>query len=85
MIIEIIMARGSFGHSSSHVRLSPGDLNAIWHLTQAIGRFFWHMSPAAQCTTIGVPSVAGVFWMAKWDPLVEKKKIKNKSRKKLNK
>lgn len=85
VIFELIQARGSFGHSSSHVHLSPGDLNAIWHLTQAIGRFFWHMSPAAQCVTVGVPSAVGMVGLAKWDPLVEKKQIKNKSRKRLNK
>lgn len=85
IVLELIQARGSFGHSSSHVHLSPGDLNAIWHLTQAIGRFFWHMSPAAQFVTVGVPSAVGMVGLAKWDPLAPPKQIANKSRKKLKK
>lgn len=71
MILEIILARGS---SNTHIHLTPGEVNALWHLTQAIGKAFWHMNNWAQCVLVGVPSAFGIRWLARWNPLEEKKK-----------
>ena len=75
MILAVIEARGSV-----HIHLTPGDIRAIYQLTQAIGRAFWHMTTVGQCVTVGVPSAARMVWLAKWDPLVSGKKGKKWTR-----
>lgn len=72
MILKIIQARGS----TTHVHLTPQEVNAIWHLTQAIGRAFWHMTSVAQCIIVGVPGAYGIFWLHRWNPLENKEGAK---------
>jgi len=74
LILVAIEARGSSRGGGSHVRLSPADFNAIWHLTQWLGRQFWHLTSWAQVTLITVPAVPGFRWMQRWDPLVPQQK-----------
>lgn len=41
----------------------------VWHLTQAAGRAFWRMTPAAQCMLVDIPGLSSIVWLARWDPL----------------
>jgi hypothetical protein len=67
IILAGVQARG--GGSGSHIHLSPADFNAIWHLTQWLGREFWHMGTVAQCVVAGVPGIGGMVWLQRWNPL----------------
>lgn len=79
LILAVIEARASSHGGGSHIHLSPADFNALWHLTQWLGRQFWHMTPWAQVTLISVPSIPGFVWMWHWDPLAPQQR-KKKSR-----
>lgn len=65
MILQALQNRGQ-------IHLTPQETQALWRLTQAVGKFFWHMGPVAQGVTVGVPSFAGFIWMHRWDPLNSK-------------
>lgn len=67
MIVELVQARGT-----GRIHLTPGELHGLWRLTQAAGRAFWHMTPAAQCILVGAPGLSAVVWLARWDPLAGK-------------
>lgn len=74
VILAVIEARSSSrGGSGSHIHLSPADFNAIWHLTQWLGRQFWHLTAWAQVALIAVPAVPAFAWMQRWDPLAPEK------------
>lgn len=62
------------------VHLTPGEVNALWHLTQYIGRSFWHLATWVQVTLAGGPSVPGVIWLWRWDPLNPGKRQLSKKR-----
>lgn len=63
-LLAAVEARGT-----AKVHLTPGEVNAIWHLTQYIGRSFWHLAPWAQCVAAGVPGLGGTAWLWRWDAL----------------
>lgn len=78
VILTVVQAR-----AGTKVHLTPGEVNALWHLTQWIGRSFWHLNTFAQCVIAGVPSVTGFGWLLRWDPLLEKRQVRGSVKKKV--
>lgn len=64
VLLAAVQARGT-----SKIHLTPGEVNAIWHLTRYVGQSFWHLTAWAQVTIAAVPSVPGSVWLWRWEAL----------------
>lgn len=76
IVLAVVQARSSSRGGGSHIHLSPAVFNALWHLTQWLGRQFWHLTSWAQVALAAAPSVPGFAWMRRWDPLAPEKERK---------
>ena len=64
LILAAVQARGA-----AKIHLTPQEVHALWRLAQWLGRSFWHLTTWVQCLLAGVPSVAGLIWLHRWEAL----------------